>query len=177
MFFCMLGGLWRARDPMIFGFNTDIAAEGTVYHVQTEVREQESRLESQVFVRGRCIGKRAVVAASRTPPRRKFRSWRGLSTAGLWKRCAAVLWTMCSVEAGDGRRADGGVAGLAASLGRERAASLPGSLGRLRCRAGRGGAPAGRSSRPQACCRVCLRTMREWPRCVLRWRAARQSWK
>ena len=46
---------------MIFGFNTDIAAEGTVYHVQTEVREQDSRLESQVFVRGRCIGKRAVV--------------------------------------------------------------------------------------------------------------------
>ncbi|MGC2211515.1 MAG: hypothetical protein WA532_15520 [Candidatus Korobacteraceae bacterium] len=46
---------------MIFGFNTDIAAEGTVYHVQTEVREQESRLESQVFVRGRCIGKRGVV--------------------------------------------------------------------------------------------------------------------
>jgi len=46
---------------MIFGFNTDIAASGTVYHVQTEVREQEPRLESQVFVRGRCIGKRAVV--------------------------------------------------------------------------------------------------------------------
>jgi hypothetical protein len=46
---------------MIFGFNTDIAAAGTVYHVQTEVREQEPRLESQVFVRGRCIGKRAVV--------------------------------------------------------------------------------------------------------------------
>jgi hypothetical protein len=46
---------------MIFGFNTDIKAMGTVYHVQTEVREQESRLESQVFVRGRCIGKRATV--------------------------------------------------------------------------------------------------------------------
>ena len=46
---------------MIFGFNTDIATAGTVYHVQTEVREQEPRLESQVFVRGRCIGKRAVV--------------------------------------------------------------------------------------------------------------------
>ena len=46
---------------MIFGFNTDIAAVGTVYHVQTEVREQEPRLESQVFVRGRCIGKRAGV--------------------------------------------------------------------------------------------------------------------
>ncbi len=46
---------------MIFGFNTDITASGTVYHVQTEVREQEQRLESQVFVRGRCIGKRSAV--------------------------------------------------------------------------------------------------------------------
>jgi hypothetical protein len=45
---------------MIFGFNTDIKAEGTVYHVQTEVREQERRLESQVFVSGRCIGKRSA---------------------------------------------------------------------------------------------------------------------
>jgi hypothetical protein len=49
---------------MIFGFNTDIAAMGTVYHVQTEVREQEPRLESQVFVQGRCIGKRAAVLPS-----------------------------------------------------------------------------------------------------------------
>jgi hypothetical protein len=46
---------------MIFGFNTDIAAMDTVYHVQTEVREQSPRLESQIFVRGRCIGKRAGV--------------------------------------------------------------------------------------------------------------------
>lgn len=45
---------------MIFGFNTDIRAESTVYHVQTEVREQERRLESQVFVSGRCIGKRSA---------------------------------------------------------------------------------------------------------------------
>lgn len=49
---------------MIFGFNTDIAALGTVYHVQTEVREQEPRLESQVFVQGRCIGKRAAILPS-----------------------------------------------------------------------------------------------------------------
>jgi hypothetical protein len=46
---------------MIFGFNTDIAAEGTVYHVQTEVREHGPRLESQIFVRGQCIGKRCGV--------------------------------------------------------------------------------------------------------------------
>jgi hypothetical protein len=45
---------------MIFGFNTDVRVQGTVYHVQTELREQERRLESQVFVSGRCIGKRSA---------------------------------------------------------------------------------------------------------------------
>jgi hypothetical protein len=45
---------------MIFGFNTDIRAQGTVYHVQTEVREHEQWLQSQVFVSGRCIGKRST---------------------------------------------------------------------------------------------------------------------
>ena len=49
---------------MIFGFNTDIKAQDTVYHVQTEVREQERRLESQVFVSGRCIGKRSATFPS-----------------------------------------------------------------------------------------------------------------
>ncbi len=44
---------------MIFGFNTDIRVDETVYHVQTEARQQERRLESQVFVSGRCIGKRS----------------------------------------------------------------------------------------------------------------------
>jgi hypothetical protein len=58
----MSGRFAAGRNPanMIFGFNTDIKAEGTVYHVQTEVREQERRLESQVFVSGRCIGKRSA---------------------------------------------------------------------------------------------------------------------
>ncbi len=45
---------------MIFGFNTDIKVQATVYHVQTELREHEHRLESQVFVSGRCIGKRSA---------------------------------------------------------------------------------------------------------------------
>jgi hypothetical protein len=45
---------------MIFGFNTDIKHEDTVYHVQSEARESERLLQTQVFVRGRCIGKRAV---------------------------------------------------------------------------------------------------------------------
>ncbi len=51
---------------MIFGFNTDIKHEDTVYHVQSEARESEQLLQTQVFVRGRCIGKRAVSYAGTT---------------------------------------------------------------------------------------------------------------
>jgi len=53
---------------MIFGFNTDIRHEDTVYHVQSEAREGEQLLQTQVFVRGRCIGKRAVSYASLAAP-------------------------------------------------------------------------------------------------------------
>ena len=52
---------------MIFGFNTDIRHEDTVYHVQSEAREGEQLLQTQVFVRGRCIGKRAVPYGSSAP--------------------------------------------------------------------------------------------------------------
>lgn len=45
---------------MIFGFNTDVKHGDTVYHVQSEARESELLLQTQVFVRGRCVGKRAV---------------------------------------------------------------------------------------------------------------------
>jgi len=49
---------------MIFGFNTDIRHDDTVYHVQSEAREGEQLLQTQVFVRGRCIGKRAISYAA-----------------------------------------------------------------------------------------------------------------
>jgi len=49
---------------MIFGFNTDIRHNNTVYHVQSEAREGEQLLQTQIFVRGRCIGKRAVSYAT-----------------------------------------------------------------------------------------------------------------
>ena len=52
---------------MIFGFNTDIKHEDTVYHVQSEARESEQLLQSQVFVKGRCIGKRAVPYPAAAP--------------------------------------------------------------------------------------------------------------
>lgn len=45
---------------MIFGFNTDVKHEDTIYHVQSEAREADLLLQTQVFVRGRCIGKRAT---------------------------------------------------------------------------------------------------------------------
>jgi hypothetical protein len=50
---------------MIFGFNTDIKHEDTIYHVQSEARESELLLQTQVFVRGRCIGKCAKSYAGR----------------------------------------------------------------------------------------------------------------
>jgi hypothetical protein len=40
---------------MIFGFNTDVKHADTIYHVQSEAREGELLLQTQVFVRGRCI--------------------------------------------------------------------------------------------------------------------------
>jgi len=51
---------------MIFGFNTDIRHAGTVYHVQSEARQHEELLQTQVFVGGRCLGKLANSYAERT---------------------------------------------------------------------------------------------------------------
>jgi hypothetical protein len=54
---------------MIFGFNTDVKHGDTIYHVQSEAREGEQLLQTQVFVRGRCIGKKATsYAASEGQP-------------------------------------------------------------------------------------------------------------
>ena len=49
---------------MIFGFNTDVKLGDTIYHVQSKARESEKLLQTQVFVRGRCVGKRAVSYAT-----------------------------------------------------------------------------------------------------------------
>ena len=50
---------------MIFGFNTDVKSGDTIYHVQSEAREGERILQTQVFVRGRCIGKKATSYANK----------------------------------------------------------------------------------------------------------------
>jgi hypothetical protein len=49
---------------MIFGFNTDVKHVDTIYHVQSEARESEKLLQTQVFVRGRCVGKKAISYAT-----------------------------------------------------------------------------------------------------------------
>jgi len=51
---------------MIFGFNTDVKHGDTIYHVQSEAREGELLLQTQVFVRGRCVGKKATSYGSKT---------------------------------------------------------------------------------------------------------------
>ena len=51
---------------MIFGFNTDVKHGDTIYHVQSEARESERVLQTQVFVRGRCIGKKATSYATKS---------------------------------------------------------------------------------------------------------------
>jgi hypothetical protein len=50
----------------IFGFNTDVKTGDTVYHVQSEARENDLLLQTQVFMKGQCIGKRAASYAERT---------------------------------------------------------------------------------------------------------------
>lgn len=50
----------------IFGFNTDVTAGPVVYHVQSEARVNDLLLQTQVFIKGHCIGKRAASYAERT---------------------------------------------------------------------------------------------------------------
>src|SRR5947207_12830245 len=42
----------------IFGFNTDVKNGDTVYHVQSEARQSEKVIQTLVFLKGQCIGKR-----------------------------------------------------------------------------------------------------------------------
>jgi hypothetical protein len=48
----------------IFGFNTDVKHEDTVYHVQSEARQNDCLLQTLVFVKGQCVGKRAFSYAN-----------------------------------------------------------------------------------------------------------------
>lgn len=50
----------------IFGFNTDAKFGDVVYHVQSEARQADMLLQTLVFVKGQCVGKRAVSYAQKT---------------------------------------------------------------------------------------------------------------
>lgn len=50
---------------MIFGFNTEVKYADTVYHIQSEVRQKDQLLQTQVFIKGRCVGKHAISIADR----------------------------------------------------------------------------------------------------------------
>lgn len=50
----------------IFGFNTDVKFGDVVYHVQSEARQGDMLLQTLVFVKGQCIGKRTVSYAQKT---------------------------------------------------------------------------------------------------------------
>jgi len=43
----------------IFGFNTDVKLVEVVYHVQSEARQNDLLLQTLIFVKGQCVGKRA----------------------------------------------------------------------------------------------------------------------
>jgi len=50
---------------MIFGFNTEVKFGDTLYHVQSEARVKDFLLQTQVFIKGRCVGKHASSYAMR----------------------------------------------------------------------------------------------------------------
>ncbi|HEV2989091.1 MAG TPA: hypothetical protein VG759_11675 [Candidatus Angelobacter sp.] len=51
----------RGQTTMtIFGFNTDVKYGDTVFHVQSEARKSDLLIQTLVFVKGQCIGKRGV---------------------------------------------------------------------------------------------------------------------
>ena len=51
---------------MIFGFNTEVKSGDTVYHIQSEVRQKDQLLQTQVFIKGRCVGKHTQSIADRS---------------------------------------------------------------------------------------------------------------
>jgi hypothetical protein len=50
----------------IFGFNTDVKYGDVVYHVESEARPNDLLLQTLVFMKGQCVGKRAFSYAEKT---------------------------------------------------------------------------------------------------------------
>jgi len=53
-------GNYGNREMTIFGFNTDVKHGDTVYHVQSEARPSDLVVQTLVFMKGLCVGKRTV---------------------------------------------------------------------------------------------------------------------
>jgi hypothetical protein len=58
--------IFNALTMTIFGFNTDVKREDTTYHVQSEARQADLLLQTMVFVKGQCVGKRTTSYAHKT---------------------------------------------------------------------------------------------------------------
>lgn len=50
----------------IFGYNTDVKHADTIYHVQSEARQNDLLLQTLIYVKGQCVGKQAFSYAAQT---------------------------------------------------------------------------------------------------------------
>jgi hypothetical protein len=50
----------------IFGFNTDVKHGDVVYHVESQARQSDLLLQTMVFLKGQCVGKKAFSYAEKT---------------------------------------------------------------------------------------------------------------
>lgn len=50
----------------IFGYNTDVNHADTIYHVQSEARQNDLLLQTLIYVKGQCVGKQAFSYAAQT---------------------------------------------------------------------------------------------------------------
>ena len=50
----------------IFGFNTDVKHGDVVYHVESQARQSDLLLQTMVFLKGQCVGKKAFSYAAKT---------------------------------------------------------------------------------------------------------------
>lgn len=50
----------------IFGYNTDVTHADTVYHVQSEARQNDLLLQTLIYVKGQCVGKQAFSYAAQS---------------------------------------------------------------------------------------------------------------
>jgi hypothetical protein len=50
----------------IFGFNTDVKHGDVVYHVESQARQNDLLLQTMVFLKGQCVGKKAFSYAAKT---------------------------------------------------------------------------------------------------------------